>query len=633
MIEQTRSSPRKSLISLIFLVCCICSLNINLLQSQVPSFSGQRTNQTANTANQQMTEIKAPDTTSIFEFYIDNIDKKDIQVDTLLDQFHIYNADEKGRLFSQTLGNLGSSSRHLFYQSERQRSGFDFGYHQFDLYKLDRHSFQQIKSKKAVSNLFFTPGTNQTNFMITAQFSRPFKNDIQLTVDYQRILQEGIYTSQNTRLTYLGVSLIKSYANRDMIITAVTNANNEVHNGGVSDETLFNAENFNFRTRIPTFITDAFTRQADADFAINNYFTLEKYKGIQFRHEIAHKRGSFKYVDDNSSNEDFYGDLWIEDRGIRSFTKYKKWETSLWGTLDIKNIHLQAGINYSFYNIDQEPTGQNVNDLSMLANIDVTPIPIMNVHANGYLGIGENVGEYTFNATADLDLISTIDLSVNGTFKRYRPSLITQQSFINQNDIWQNSFSQPLENTLGAVINIPSFGLQAEVSQSALTNPIYFNASARPTQYDGTILISQLFLKSHHQFKFLHFKNEIGLQNLDNNIFNLPQFLSEHELYAEGYIFKKRMKTRLGLRLRTVDSYQLAEYSPVHGVFYFQDQNADPYFFQGDVYISFKVDSLRAFIRAENLSQLFSPDVFQLVNPYPVYDYRLRVGVGWSLYN
>lgn len=633
MVQQVRLFIHKSQRRKILLSIFVLTMSLSHLLTQVPTFSGQGNRGNPNSSNQPMTEIKEPDTTSIYEFYIDNLEAKTIQADTLLDQFHIYSPDEKGRLFSQILGNLGSSSRYLFYQSERQKTGFDFGYHQFDLYRLDRQSFRQIKSKKAVSNLFFTPGSGQENFLIKAQFSRPFKNDVQLTIDYQRILQEGIYTSQSSRSTYLGVSLLKSYANRDMIITAVTNANNEVHNGGISDETLFNAENFDFRTRIPTFITDAFTRHADADFAINNYFTLEKYQGIQFRHEIAHKRASYKYVDDNSSNETFYGDLWIEDRGLRSFTKYRKWESSLWATLDIKNIHLQAGLNYSYYNVDQEPAGQNVNDISLLANIKLTPIDIMNVNADAYLGIGENVGEYTIHGVADIDLFSKIDLSVNATFKRYRPSLITQQSFVNQNDIWQNSFSQPLENTIGATVHIPNFGLHIEVSQSALTNPIYFNVAAEPTQFDGTILISQLFLKSNHQFKFLHFKNEVGLQNLDNNIFNLPQFLSEHELYVEGYIFKRRMRSRLGFRLKTVDSYQLANYSPVHGVFYFQDDSSDPYFYQGDVYVSFKVDSFRAFVRAENLTQIFSPDVFQLVNPYPVFDYRLRIGIGWSLYN
>jgi len=614
-------------------IICMTVVSSTLLRAQRPNFSGQRNSGSSSGSEKPMTEIKEPDTTSIFEYYIDNLEKKSIQADTLLDQFHIYNPDEKGKLFSQTLGNLGSSSRHLFYQSERQQNGFDFGYHQFDLYKLDKHSFKQIKSKKAVSNLFFTPGTNQKNFMIKAQFSRPFKNDIQLTIDYQRILQEGIYTSQNTRSTYLGVSLLKSYENRDMLITAVTNANNEVHNGGISNTTLYNAENFNFRTRIPTFIENAFTRHADADIAINNYFTLKKYEGIRFRHEFAHKWGSFKFVDDDLSNQAFYGDFWKDQRGIRSFTKYKKWETSLWATLDVKNIHLQAGFNYSLYNIDQEPTNQNINDLSLLANINLKPFPIMTLNAEGYLGIGENVGEYTIISIADLDLFSAVDLSVNGTFKRYRPSLITQQAYINQDEIWQSSFSQALENTLGASLHIPAIGISVEMTQSALTNPIYFNKSALPEQHDGTILISQLFFKSHHRFKFLHFKNEIGLQNLDNNLLNLPQFLSEHELYAEGYIFKKRMKTRLGIRLKTVDSYTLAGYSPVHGVFHFQDDSADPYFYQGDVYVSFKVDSMRVFVRAENITQLYSGDVFNLVDVYPIFDYRLRFGVSWTLFN
>lgn len=614
----------------------ICHIGILVLLpmfvfSQRPDFSGQNPSQSG--GGPPMQAIEEPDTTSIFQFYPDDPSKMSIQADTLLDQFHIYDMAEQGQLFSQSLGNLGSSTRHLFYQTRRPQNGFDFGYHQFDLYRLKRQEFQQIDSEKAVSNLFFTPGSNQRNFLIKTQFSRPFKNDIQLTIDYQRIIQEGIYTSQNTRTTSLGVSFRKEYDNRDMIITAVTNANNEVHNGGVSDETLFNQLNYNFRTRIPTFIENAFTRHADADFAVNNYFTLEKYKGIKFRHEIAHKRASFKYVDESSANSSFYGDLWQESRGLRSFTNYKKWESTLWGTLDVKNILLTAGFNYSFYHINQEPESQQIHDLSILANAKLTPIESIDIEADGYVGMGENVGEYSFTGSADLHVLKNIELTADASFKRFRPTLISQQAFINQLEVWYNDFSQPLENTLGASLHLSSLGLSIKFAQTALTNPIYFNTETKPEQFSGTVLISQLYLKSHHKLAFIQIKNEIGLQNLDTNIFNLPRLLSEHELYAEGYIFKKRMKARLGFRIKTVESYLMSGYSPAHGAFYFQNETRDPFFYQGDAYISFKVDSLRAFIRAENLTQLFIPDVFQLTNPYPVFDYRLRFGVGWSLFN
>ncbi len=618
-----------------YIICFILLFVLQNASSQIPDFSGGGNTSGGNRSRQLTAPPEAPDTTTIKEFYLDDLNKKIIQADTVLNQFHLYSPAESGRLFSQTLGNLASSTRHLFHQSERQTNGLDFGYHQFDLFRLDRQHFQQIDSEKAVSNLFFSPGSSQTNFLIKTQFSRPFKNDLQLTIDYQRVIQEGRYESQNTRTTNLGISLWKSYPNRDMIFTVVTNANNETHNGGVSTDTLFQEENFNLRTLIPTVIENAETRQADQDFALNNYFTLKKYEGIRFRHEIAHKRASFKFVDEALANRDFYGDLWVEDRGIRSFITYRKWETSLWGDLDIKSIHLQAGINYSYYNIDQEPTGQSVHDISLLGTVDFRPTQTVSVHANGYLGIGENIGEFTIDGHADLEISSKIDFQVNGMFKRYRPSLIQQQAFINQLTIWDNDFSQPLENKLSATLGFPDYGVQLEVSQSALTNPIYFDQTFKPIQFNGTVFISQLYANTHHQFKFIHFKNQIGLQTLSESIFNLPQFLTEQELYFEDYIFKKRMLARLGFRLKTVESYVLSNYSPVHGAFYYQNETTqkDPFFYQADVYLSFKVDTFRAFLRAENLSQLITKDVYQLVNPYPIFDYRLRFGVAWTMFN
>lgn len=607
---------------------------VNHTLAQIPDFNNPRGGG-GGAAGQLMATPEEPDTSSIKEFYLDDLKKRKIQADTLLDQFHIYDSAEQGKLFSQTLGNLGSSSRHLFYQSQRQANGYDFGFHQFDLFRLDRQHFQQLDSEKAVANLFFSPGSIQTNFLIKAQFSRPFKNDVQLTIDYQRVLQTGFYTSQNTRSTNLGFSLRKSYPNRDMIFTVVTNANNETHNGGVAIDTLFKVKDFDIRTLIPTVIENAQTRQADADFALNNYFTLKRYEGISFRHELAHKRGSFKFVDESSTNRFYYGDLWLEERGIRSFVNYRKWESSLWANLNVKSIELELGVNYSYYNIDQEPTGQSIHDISLLSTVDFSPTQLIDIHANGYLGVGENIGEYTIDGQAQIDFFDKIEFTAFAEFKRYRPSLIHQQAYINQLNVWANDFSQPLENKIGAQLGFPDYGLQLEVSQTVFTNPIYYTESFVPFQFGGTLFISQLYAKTHHQVKFIHLKNEIGLQTLSESFLNLPRLLTEHEFYFEGNIFKKRMRARLGLRLKTAESYILSNYMPLHGVFVFQNETIqkNPFFYQGDAYVSFKVDTFRAFLRAENLTQFFTKDVFELTNPYPVFDFRLRFGVAWTMFN
>lgn len=601
--------------------------------AQRPDFSGARgqINQ-----QQQKTQVKTePDTTTVEWYQINQI--KDLQSfsDTLLDEIHIYNPLEKGKLFAQHLGNLGSAARPLFYELQQRHARLDFGFHDFDPYLKSRQNIKLYRTNKAFSKLAVVPGSNQDNFMVSALFSRPFKNDVQLTIDYSRMIQDGLYSNQATRLTNLAFVIAKKYKSRDMIISYVSNANNASQNGGITTDTLFNQEFSNFRRSIPVRLSGAQTRHANQEYAVNNYFQLSRYEGISFRHELAYETGSFKFYDESISNEEqlYYNRYVTEDRGIRSYLSYNKLETSLTGDLLWKGFNVNAGINYSYYRINQEATQYSVNDISATGTLSFQINDRMSLYSDAYIGLGSNIAEYELRGKAMINLNDGIQLSASAVLERYRPALIHQQAYINQIEIWNNSFSKPLRNTLHAELSIKQLGISAEISQIAITNPIYYNQNAEVDQYDGTVLISQLYGRSHHQLSSLHMKHQVGLQNLSDNIFNLPRLLSEHEFYWQNFIFKKRMWARFGIRVKTVESYVAADYSPVIGVYHQNAGEPDAFLYQADAYISFKVDKVRAFILAENLSQTINNQVFALTADYPIVDFKVKLGFHWDLYD
>ena len=615
----------------------------SLLVAQQPGFPGSTVPQ----PNQSLELSPQPevDTTRVFLFQLDDIEKRKEFSDTTLHEFHLYSPIEKGFLFSQSLGNLGSSSRPLLYDIEADRKGLRLGYHQYDPYRLERQDFNHIRSKKSVTNLFFSPGANQRNFIIKAQFSRPFKNDVQLTLDYTRVIQEGFYASQDTRLTNVGMSISKKYENLMLVFTAISNADNESHNGGVTfapRDTLFLPAPAQFRSTIPTLITEGQTRHATQEYALNSYFNLKRYENIQFRHEIALERGSFKYTDENIvenaviNEVEFYGPFLNDDRGIRSFVDYTSIKNSLWASLRLDKFDVDVGFNYSFYNINLEARTETVNDLGLLGRVGFELAERFSFIGDAYLGIGENVGEFTLNGTLSGELIDGIELKAFATFQAFRPSILQLESFINQQVIWDNrdNFSNPLENQLGGTLNLSRFGIGVTAKVLIRNNPIFINTDRVPEQFNGSVFNTQFLLNTKHKLFFLNLENQVGIQQIDNNIFQLPSFLSEHELYVEEFIFKKRMLSRFGVRLRTVEEYIAAGFSPVHGFFHQSIENVEqPFFWQTDLYLSFKVDKFRAFIRAENFNQLITGDVFFLADPFPIFDYKLRFGVGWTLYN
>lgn len=616
---------------ILFVLLVISSLE---LTAQYPGAGGRLGGNRPTQADTAGTNIAGPDTTIYNLFSMYDVATKIPFADTTLEKFHLYDPVRRGPIFAADLGNLGSSARQLLYDVPYQR-GVNFGYDNYTLYRLEREDVKWYEVNRPFSDFYFSPGSSQQNFIIKAKFSRTFADSVSFHLDYQRISQEGFYNDQQAKSTYMATGIRILRDKTDTYILGMFNANNEAHNGGVANKMLLDSTGFNFRQRIPTYLEGANTRNNNVDVSINNYYhfkdSLTNDVGLSLRHEFALEGGAFKFYDESEADFLNYQPFANDNRGLRNRTGYFHLENGIYGLVNRKSLKVQAGIVYDFFNIKQEPRQYKKHNLFVKGDGSLTVFEKAKLEFKGHLGLADNAGDLWLQGDLGLDL-SKLGF-VQGGLKvyRYEPTILQQEVFFNGSQVWENNYPKLNGTGFYAKYHNPSLGLEVMASVDAIDNAIYFGTEKRPEIKDGAFTSSRLLVTEKIKLGPLHFHNTVGLQSFNDNIYNLPSWLSEHSLFIQGKIFKKRMNARLGFDLRLMESYAPAAFAPELGVFYQQFDLTEDLFRILDSYISFKIQSFRVFARFENLNHLIFNEVNYLTPNYPQFDFKFRLGAAWHI--
>ncbi len=620
---------------LFIIFCCALLSNLEAQINRNPFGEEERRTRQSPTSNFPIDTFEI-DTTIYNHFSMYDVEDKVPFNDTTLTDFHIYDPVRKGELFGASLGNLGSSAHPLLYNVAYQR-GVNFGYDNYNYYRIEREDVRWYDVNRPFSDFYFSPIDGQQNFIVKAKFSRSFADSISFNLDYQRINQDGFYANQFAKSTYLATGIRILRDKTDTYILGILNANNETHNGGISDRAELQDPFNNFRSTIDINLDGSNTRNNNLELSVNNYYHLKKSETsdtkLSIRHEFAIENGAYKFYDESYTSSDslFYDPYAIDSRGVRNRIGYFHLENGLYLRLDRKALKFHGGIVHDFYNIDQEPRKFKKNNVFLKGDGQLTILNGTQLDVKGHLGLASNAGDLWLEAKANLDLKTIGTLSGGLKIYRYEPTILQQQVFFNSLEFWNNSFAKLNGTGFFAEYKNNKLGFSAKASVDAMNNAVFFNEAKVPQLLDGVFTASRLLLTEQIKLGPLHFNNTAGLQSFSDNIYNLPQWLTEHNLYIEGKIFKQRMLARLGFDLRLMESYNPAAFAPELGVFYQQSNIQEDLFKMLDGYISFKIDRFRFFTRFENLNFLFLEDINYLTPDYPQFDFKIRIGAAWQI--
>lgn len=169
---------------------------------------------------------------------------------------------------------------------------------------------------------------------------------------------------------------------------------------------------------------------------------------------------------------------------------------------------------------------------------------------------------------------------------------------------------------------------------SELENFIYLNEEARAKQNQNKFKNFHVFLEKKFSFYKFRFINQIHFQySKADSILHLPKFLSYHSFFYENIFLENDIiKVQLGIDCSFNTPYYLPKYSPDLSQFYLQNEEKSTYLPKVDVFANFKIKRFTFFFKYFNVLSFVETDQFSVVN-YPLNEGGFRTGLLWNFYN
>jgi len=568
----------------------------------------------------------------------------------------VYNISIQRIIDHAQLGNLGTAILPQYYES-RSHKGLDIGLHQYDLYRIQYQDIAFYKTDKPFSDLSFAQGPSQQDTYFKAKFTRDFAKGLNFSVDYKRMNNLGQFKSQAAINTAFGIGLWYHHPNNkyDSFITYTSNTNEIQDNGGIN-RSLISTVDVDRVFNIPVFLRSANTFYVSREYAYTQHYKLlggsttrdstgkvqtQPKRNITLSHDLVFKTNDYKFYDtEPPADSVYYGEnLLIDTRGLRYFIEDNSIEntfavsTSKSGKGRQRDL-LKVSLEHQLHFLNQEPKDSTINQLILGGQWNFAPSERLKLRTHLSYNLWDNFGDYRLGGDLFFDFKKVGNFKASFVNQLYSPSLIQQRMLISEQTLWDNDFQKTLETSLSATYSIPKLRFRATGQYHLLNQLIYFDTLATPIQTGAPVSILQLVLQQDFKLWKFSLDNTLALQTSTEDVIRLPGIFSKHSLYFEDRIFKNKvMLFRLGLNLRLVKSYFANTYQPLIGQFHLQDDQQLDLYPAVDAYVTFKVKTFRFFVRAENLTQLLTNDLYYQAGNYAQPYMTIKFGLSWYLLN
>lgn len=571
-------------------------------------------------------------------FYLGNISQKFNYSDTAItgrwsqvDRFRMQD------IMHMNLGNFGSSSRPLVHTHD-YNTGFNTGFDQYRVYNYTTDSVRFYDVNRPLADLYFSPflGTQQ-DFIVSANMGQRFANGVSMSLNFYRVAQQGFYVNQKTKTTNLafGLRKISMQGRLNTIFLVVNNFNNEAFNGGVTTDTLYNKPNYNFRTRIPVYRTNANLRYDEKNYVLQNTFrlgdTIVEPSDLVVQHRLTYQQSAYRFFDTISSGlEAYYGPYYIESRGLRLYNGINKISNDFALYSSTKSgLSGKLGLVHDFISLDDEFARFRRHDITAYAQGKVPVKNLFELDVYGRLGLGSNAGKFLATATLAIKIGKFAVLEPGASIYNVEAPLKARQISVNGFPLMSNDLSPITGITLSGRLNIPYTKTQILLEQDVSSNSLYWDTLGLVRQINGALSKTRLTVNQNFSFFNFHLDNTFTYQLYSSSEIQLPPWFSHHALYYQNKLFKKVMEVQLGVDRDMIPAYQGQEFLPLIASFH-QSQSEVPAFNMTNAFINVKVDQFRFFFRLENAEDFLQDTVYAQTVAYPWNDGKMRIGIRWQ---
>ncbi len=592
-----------------------------------------------------------------------------MKLDTLLDNYQIYNPALKNAITSTFVGNYGTPALNNDFFDRNSNVDFLF-FKSREVYLLTPAIIQYHNTKTPFTRLDFGQSGNKSvknetrfNFFHT-QNVNPYLN---FTLQINMAKSAGQYNAQESKNNF--ITLYTSY-NRDHLNIYsgfITNTLKNNENGGITKDSLLlevpKSELINTNLEASTTNLKGTYYFLNGEYRFGKIIETEKDSGL-FRPIFGvfvgsqYQRHQQKFSDEEEAKNTFFENTYYGIDYITDSIRFNMLDNVI-QLKQYENAERKTSFGKrAFLGLDFINTTTPGRDSTRFAGLDTNRYEsIVKNYSNLYVGGGifrEKGKFWTWNFDGRIYLVGQkagqTELSgiISKPFKVFKDSLASlviggfinntvadyfQEEFYSNHFRWNNNFNMEQRMDVNGSIISPRFKLKLTGNYAIINNFIYNNYEGIPSQTNKELLVLSAFADKDFNYRKLHFRVRALWQKASNEEFiHLPVFSGFVSAYYQ-FVISKVMFTQIGFDTRYNTMYYADAYSPSTGLFYLQNEKKYGNYPYIDVYANLRLKRTIVFFKMVNIGTGFLDGEYMTTAHYPMPRSSFRFGLSWLFYD
>jgi hypothetical protein len=577
---------------------------------------------------------------------------------THITSFQRYNPLTQDESFYASFANVGLAHKNLVFQPDLS-DGFYTGMHAFDAYTFDDENTRYFRHLIPVTYLSYMNGGKKEQ-LFRVIHSHTIKRTVTIGVDFSLINSPGTY--QNQKSDDKSVVLTGQYFTKNLRFGAIANYHHNKfivkENGGIVSDSIFENKIETDTRLFDVNLTTAQNLVKEAGVLVNSYFYLSgkpEMKDSTITKPPTFHAGRISYTfrytkqiqayTDKDPLAEFYAPYrplidsvkTYDSLQVQSYDNYIAWSNLRMGD---RPLHKYLLITFAIENkqstISDSISQRKFKTWIPQASVIIRPYGLMAIDLSGKLTLGDfNSGGFILKGMASQSLKGKKDTlgSINLSFVTASQEAGYFFSNFRSNYFrWDTSFVNQIIQQ--AAFSIDVKGAEAKLEYNLVKNYVYFDQSAQPAQYSGTINIIKASLMDEFRWKVWGINAQLIYQmNSNKEIVRVPAFMARVSFCPTLPLFQNACILQPGIDLFYNTAYYASAYMPATRSFYLQDEKKIGNYAYMDVFVNLMIKRFRIFAKYEHLNALWGENRYYTVPHYPMQGGIFKYGLSWSFYD
>lgn len=574
-------------------------------------------------------------------------------LDTSLSELHRYNPLFKTGNFYNIGGHITLPARNVFYKPIIS-DGLNFGSNQHDGIYLNTQEVQFMHTYYPITTVKAVIGSKKEQ-LVDLLHSQQIVPDVNIGFKISGIRTAGFYSKQQSNT--VGFQAFTSYLAKNgryrSFFSYTYNRIAAQINGGLQPDSAlsFAYETLTDKALIPVYLNNATHLLYGSDVYTKQIIGLDKKlkKGeLLARNDssaslnkvavYARYQEYFRNYVDQFEDSVYYQNYYFTKETFKDRVKAQKTKASvaLFNTIAGRAVdqylgyELEAGIE----NLDVTIFNYKRNYFTTFLSGQLSKnFNFFSAKTEGkYFLNGYNKGNYQILFNVQSLSNKSLRWSLNAGANALNPEAIANY-YSSNNFFWDNKFGSVKHTFLNATIDHKNAG-NLFIQYSNINNYVFMDSTATPSQLNESISLLQIKFHKIFKWKAFRFVPEVLFQ-LDGSAqqyLGLPKYFTKTSLFFEHRIFKRHLWFQIGTDIFWLNSYRPYTYMAATNQYFYQTNFTTTNLPVADLFIAFKISTVQAFVRLEQLTTVFTEPYF--FSPYyAMPGFTFKIGINWMFIN